>query len=110
MVTTYKKKLEIPEERFLSFELNNPFRIDRQFDLVISLEVAEHLPKECAATFVDSLTRLGPVILFSAAIPFQGGTDHINEQWLDYWAKYFQEKGYVAIDCIRKRIWQNDKV
>ena len=105
-----KKMLQIPEERFLSLDLKKPFRMDRQFDLVVSLEVAEHLPSECAETFVDSLTRLGPVILFSAAIPLQGGTHHINEQWPDYWAKYFQEKGYVVIDCIRKKIWQNDNV
>ncbi|GAX42589.1 hypothetical protein NIES4075_35910 [Tolypothrix sp. NIES-4075] len=105
-----KKNLEIPEDRFLSFDLKSPFSLDRQFDLVVSLEVAEHLPQDCAETFVDSLTRLGAVILFSAAIPFQGGTEHINEQWLDYWAKYFQEKGYVAIDCIRNKVWQNDNV
>lgn len=105
-----KKKLQIPEDRFLSFDLTKPFRVDRQFDLVVSLEVAEHLPSECAKTFIDSLVKLGPVILFSAAIPFQGGTHHINEQWPDYWVKHFQEKEYVVIDCIRKKIWQNANV
>ncbi len=102
-----KEMLQIPEEQFFSFDLKNPLRMDRQFDLAVSLETAEHLPSECAEPFVDSLTRLGPVVLFSAAIPFQGGTNHINEQWPDYWAKYFEERGYVAIDCIRKKIWQN---
>ena len=53
--------------------------MDRKFDLVVSLEVAEHLPSECAETFVDSLTGLGPIVLFSAAIPHQGGTNHANE-------------------------------
>lgn len=105
-----RKMLQIPEECFLSFDMRNPLRIDRQFDLVVSSELGEHLPGECAETFVDSLTRLGPVILFSAAIPFQGGTFHINEQWPDYWVKCFQEKGYVVIDCIRKKVWQNDNV
>lgn len=105
-----KQMLDIPQENFLPFDLKNPLKIDRQFDLVLSLEVAEHLPEECAETFVDSLTRLGSVILFSAAIPFQGGTDHINEQWQDYWAKYFSGKGYIAIDCIRKKVWQNANV
>lgn len=104
------KNLEIPQDRFLSFDLKSPFSLDKRFDLVVSLEVAEHLPSDCAETFVDSLTQLGEVILFSAAIPFQGGTEHLNEQWLDYWAKYFQEKGYVAIDCIRNRVWQNINV
>ena len=105
-----REMLQIPEEQFFPFDLKKPLRMDRQFDLVVSLEVAEHLPSECAETFIDSLTRLGPAVLFSAAIPFQGGTNHINEQWPDYWAKYFAGREYVAIDCIRKRIWQNDNV
>lgn len=105
-----KKMLQIPQERFLSFDLSEPLRMDRQFDLVVSLEVAEHLPSKCAERFVDSLVRLGPVILFSAAIPFQGGVHHINEQWPDYWVKYFQQKEYVVIDCIREKVWQNNNV
>lgn len=105
-----KNAIEIPKERFLTFDLKSPFRFNRQFDLVVSLEVGEHLPNECAETFVDSLTKLAPVILFSAAIPFQGGTQHVNEQWQDYWVKHFQNKGYVAIDCIRNRVWENERV
>ena len=102
--------LKIPKEQFLSLDLSKPFHLDRQFDLVLSLEVAEHLPPESAGIFIDSLTRLGSVILFSAAIPHQGGTQHMNEQWPDYWAKFFHHTGYVAIDCIRKTIWQNANV
>jgi len=105
-----KKMLQISEERFLSFDLRKPLRMNRQFDLVVSLEVAEHIPRECAETFIDNLVRLGPVILFSAAIPFQDTEYHLNEQWPDYWVKYFQERGYVMIDCIRKKIWQSDNV
>lgn len=105
-----KKELQIPEKQFAVFDLEKPFRIDRKFDLVISLEVAEHISAKSARTFVDSLVRLGSVILFSAAIPHQGGTNHINEQWPEYWSDYLSEHGYVAVDCIRKRIWTNDKV
>ena len=105
-----KKMLRIPEEQFMFFNLKQPLRLDRQFDLIVSLEVAEHLPSECAETFVDSLVRLGPVVLFSAAIPFQGGVDHINEQWPQYWMRLFQEKRYEVIDCIRKKIWENENV
>ncbi|MBI3812114.1 MAG: methyltransferase domain-containing protein [Nitrospirae bacterium] len=105
-----KEGLEIPDDRFLSFDLRTPFRIDRQFDLVVSLEVAEHLPPECAGIFVETLVGLGPVILFSAAIPLQGGTHHINEQWPDYWAALFKLKDYIPVDLIRKRVWQNPDV
>jgi SAM-dependent methyltransferase len=105
-----KQLLQIPESQYLRWDLEKPLRIDRKFDLVISLEVAEHLPIECAETFVDSLVKLGPVILFSAAVPFQGGHNHINEQWLEHWANLFQRRNYQAIDSIRKKIWHNTNV
>lgn len=104
------EQLEIPATRFLRLDLTVPLRLDRKFDLVVSLEVAEHLPEEAAQTFVDSLTSLGDVVLFSAAIPFQGGNHHVNEQWQDYWVERFLKNDYVAIDCIRSRIWTNEKV
>ena len=102
--------LEIPPSRFIAFDLRKPFRMDRHFDLVLSLEVAEHLPPESATTFVDTLVGLGRIILFSAAIPFQGGTNHLNEQWPTYWAGLFKARGYVVIDCIRPLVWENSNV
>jgi SAM-dependent methyltransferase len=99
--------LLIPEDHFLIHNLEEPLQLGRMFDLVVSLEVAEHLPKKCAEIFIDSLIRHGNVILFSAAIPFQGGENHINEQWPEYWVNLFKAKGYVIIDCIRKHIWEN---
>lgn len=102
--------LKIPKKQFLPFDLTKSLKLNRKFDLVVSLEVAEHLPKRYARTFVDSLTNLGPVILFSAAIPYQGGINHLNEQWPQYWEKLFDLNNYIATDCIRARIWNNKKV
>ncbi len=102
--------LEIPAHLFVARDLSRPLRLDRQFDLVVSLEVAEHLPPACAETFVASLTSLGPAVLFSAAIPFQGGTGHVNERWPEYWAERFRDRGYVVVDCIRRRVWRNRNV
>jgi SAM-dependent methyltransferase len=102
--------LEIPPERFRSADLRGRIRLHRRFDLVVSLEVAEHLPPETARAFIESLTMLGPIVLFSAAIPHQGGVGHVNEQWPDYWAERFREYGYVAMDCIRPKIWRDDSV
>jgi SAM-dependent methyltransferase len=104
------ESLQIPKERFLAADLTRWAGMEGQFDLVVSLEVAEHLPPDCAQSFVDSLTGLGPVVLFSAAIPFQRGTHHVNEQWPEYWAARFEKNGYAGIDCIRKRIWTNENV
>jgi 2-polyprenyl-3-methyl-5-hydroxy-6-metoxy-1,4-benzoquinol methylase len=105
-----KEMLKIPEKQFLEFDLSKPLKLDRQFDLVISLEVAEHLSSEYAGQFVESLTGLGAVVAFSAAIPYQGGTEHINEQWPDYWVNLFERQGYKVIDCLRKHIWNNGEV
>ena len=105
-----KKHLVIPERFFSSSDLRLPFQLERTFDLAVSLEVAEHLPAECAETFIDSLVRLAPIILFSAACPGQGGDNHVNLQWQDYWADLFKRRGYEVVDCIRKKIWQDDRV
>jgi SAM-dependent methyltransferase len=102
--------LQIPLEQFRTANLIRPFDAGRVFDLAISLEVAEHLPADSAFVLVESLTRLAPVVLFSAAIPLQGGIHHINEQWPDKWAELFRRHGYLPVDCIRKRVWQNDRV
>jgi 2-polyprenyl-3-methyl-5-hydroxy-6-metoxy-1,4-benzoquinol methylase len=84
--------------------------LDQKFDLVISLEVAEHLPKTAADVFVDSVVRHGDVILFSAAIPFQGGNGHVNEQWPGYWAEKFALRGFKTLDVIRPMIWGDESV
>ncbi len=102
--------LEIPTDHFVPADLRTGVTLDRRFDLALSLEVAEHLPEDSAADFVRSLTRLAPVVLFSAAIPHQGGIGHVNEQWPDYWQQLFRKCSFVAVDCVRPKIWQNPSV
>jgi trans-aconitate methyltransferase len=105
-----RENLLIPPERFKAMDLTAPGDPVARFDLVQSLEVAEHLPAESAESFISFLCCLGPVVLFSAAIPYQGGTDHINEQWPEYWAALFKKHSYVTVDAIRDRVWTNPKV
>lgn len=105
-----RSSLKIPEDRFRPADLTNLTALDRRFDLACSLEVAEHLPPEHAERFVDALVALAPVVLFSAAIPSQGGTDHINEKWQSYWAQLFQKRGYVALDFLRPEIFYDARV
>lgn len=84
--------LLIPAERFIPADLSKPLRLGRQFDLAVSLEVAEHLPPDCAAGFVTTLCGLAPRILFSAAIPYQAGEQHLFEQFQNYWCDLFRER------------------
>jgi hypothetical protein len=76
----------------------------------MSLETAEHLEPESAEAFVECLTCLSNIVLFSAAVPGQGGTGHINEQWTAYWVKLFADRGYVGADVIRPRIWEDQRI
>ena len=102
--------LEIPNENFRHVDLEGVINVSRRYDLAISLEVAEHLRPEIAKAFVGSLVSAADFILFSAAIPFQGGKSHVNEQWLDYWVRLFDEKGYVGLDFIRRAIWDDENI
>lgn len=102
--------LAVPSSAVLRRDLTYPLTLHRTFDLVVCLEVAEHIPPEAGERLVSSLTDLGPFVLFSAAIPHQGGTNHVNEQWPDYWARAFSNHGYVVVDCIRRRIWHDPAV
>lgn len=105
-----KKKLLIDNTEFLVADLKKPFSVEDRFDLVLSLEVAEHIPPRHAESFIKTLAGCGDVIAFSAAIPLQWGSGHVNEQWPEYWAKIFGGEGYLPVDCIRRRIWNNRKV
>lgn len=80
------------------------------FDLAVCLEVAEHLPPSAADTFIAGLCELAPVVLFSAAIPGQGGTGHLNEQWPAYWTDRFDTNGYACSGALRWQIWTDDRV
>lgn len=105
-----RDSLRIDPKFFQSVDLKKPIDVDGKYDLVVTCEVAEHLSSEYADLFVDSLISLGDVILFSAAIPQQGGTYHVNEQWPQYWVDKFVEKGYVPIDYLRTQIWNDPDV
>lgn len=86
------------------------FKPKMRSQLAISLEVAEHLPEPFATHFVHVLTQAAPCVVFSAALPGQGGTEHFNEQHPAYWQKLFAERGYVAFDPVRPLIYNNPDV
>ncbi|MBI3853202.1 MAG: methyltransferase domain-containing protein [Verrucomicrobia bacterium] len=104
--------LLVPKDVFMPHDLAEPLRLPRRFDLVLSLETAEHLPPTCAETFVRTLTGLGDVVVFSAAVPGQAWIKniHLNEQWPDYWVNLFRKNGYDVLDYVRRRVWSNDRV
>ena len=76
-------------------------------DLALSTEVAEHLPAERADAFVDLLIGIADTVVMTAAVPGQGGTDHVNEQPNSYWIAKFEARG-LAHDPAVTQAWRHD--
>jgi SAM-dependent methyltransferase len=106
----WKARLVIPTENFVAHDLKQPLELGRRFDLAVCLEFGEHLEKEYSSRIVKMLTESSSVVLFSAAVPFQGGGHHVNEQWPTFWAELFAQYGYVPVDAVRSEVWTNNKV
>ncbi|MFD5536631.1 class I SAM-dependent methyltransferase [Streptomyces sp. NPDC127079] len=102
--------LKIPAERFRAVDLERLGAPEKTFDLAMCLEVAEHLQESAGRDLVSFLTRSADFVAFSAAIPGQGGTGHINEQWLDYWSRFFDAHDYRLFDPIRAVLWDDESV
>ena len=106
--------LRIDRDRFLPADLATEAITDvvgkraaPPFDLVICMEVAEHLPHARGPSLVAELASLGDVVLFSAAVPFQYGTNHVNEQWPEYWSILFRNQGLECFDPLRAELWND---
>jgi hypothetical protein len=98
------------EKTFFQTQDLNESRFIERHDLCICLETAEHLIEENARQLVSTLCNSADTVIFSAAIPSQSGTNHVNEQWQSYWAKIFQEFGYEPDTQLREELWLEGNV
>jgi SAM-dependent methyltransferase len=107
-----KDQLQISSHEFCEVDFRRLDQLPKlkDFDLALSLEVAEHLPPEAADGFVDYLCQLAPHIVFSAAIPNQTGEGHLNEQPPSYWIERFRARGFVCLDAFRRTHWENSEI
>lgn len=100
----------LDDDEFLELNLENKFTLKEKYDIALCLEVAEHLSAQASDILIDNLCNCSNIIIFSAAIPMQGGQNHINEQWPSYWEKKFESYGFKIYDYLRPYFWNNDKV
>lgn len=91
-------------------DLTSPLDLGRTFDLVLSIEVGEHLPEAAADTLVESSIRHSDFVVFSAATVGQEGVGHINCQPHEYWHSKFSDRGYVMSDPFRPLLVGDDRV
>lgn len=104
-----KDKLVIPEERYIECDLEKDV-VEGRYDYALCLEVAEHISEGRADALVKMLCSLADTVVFSAAIPYQGGNGHINEQWQSYWEYKFRMNGFNGQTWIRKQLRYNKDV
>jgi SAM-dependent methyltransferase len=101
---------QLPKDYYIYQDLTKPFEVTRKYDLCLCLEVAEHLDEMHARQLIESITSLSDVIVFSAAIPMQGGNHHVNEQWPMYWANLFAERNFFLDWDPRMKIWEVSEI
>jgi len=98
---------------FVQFDLSGgdlAASVAKQFDICISLEVAEHLEPNVSGEFIRSLCGFADLVLFSAAFEGQGGTGHLNENMHSFWANLFIENGFEPFDLVRPMFWGDEKI
>ncbi len=105
-----RRRLVIPPERFIAADLSHRISVPGTFDLAICLEVTPYLSQDAGDALVATLAAAAPVVFFSAALPGQGGDNHINEQWPSYWIERFSARGYTMIDAVRPQIREDSRV
>jgi SAM-dependent methyltransferase len=111
-----KRRLRIDEQHFFPIDLGKaplPYAIELprvRYDLLISLEVLEHVQAERGDALVDLMTSLSDTLVVSAAAPDQGGTRHVNERWPDYWAAKFRTRGFEPFDFLRYAVWNDERI
>lgn len=88
--------LLVDRHKFITHDLTQPINLNRKFDLVLCLEVAEHLEEKYSDVLVENCINHSDRIIWSAADIGQGGYNHVNEQPISYWIDKFEKRGYLA--------------
>lgn len=85
----------VPTKYLEHHDLREKYDSEKKYDLVISIEVAEHIPEKFSDTFVETLCNTSKeYIVMTAAPPGQGGTHHVNEKPREYWIDLFEKRDF----------------
>lgn len=97
----------LPKANYLYHDLTKSLTSPKSFDMCLCLEVAEHIDEKFAENLIQMLTSVSSIVVFSAAVPKQGGNHHVNEQWPGYWSKLFAARGFFLEWDPRQSIWED---
>lgn len=89
------KKIAVYDD-IMTVDLTKRRWVDIAYDLVICLEVGEHVPKNYEQVFIDNLCRyVSKDLILSWAVPGQGGAGHFNELSNEYVIRELAKRGFV---------------
>ncbi len=80
----------------------NPIRLPMEFDLVWSVEVAEHIPEEYEPLFLETCTYNCGRYLVLTASQNPKPQDHVNVKSREYWIRRIIEKGFILREDLLK--------
>jgi 2-polyprenyl-3-methyl-5-hydroxy-6-metoxy-1,4-benzoquinol methylase len=87
-------KLASEDFTVFQYDVTKPLWLNRTFDLILCIEVAEHIHRKSSLQLIDNCTNSGNRVIFTAAPPGQGGVGHINERPREFWIKLFERNGF----------------
>ena len=103
-------QLHVSAEKIRHQDLTLAWELNKRFDVVLCLEVAEHLDAAFAPNLIDCLVKHGSRIYFSAACPGQSGQHHVHCQWPAYWQQLFNSRGFSCLDDARWLVWNDEQI
>lgn len=78
------------------------------YDWVVSIEVAEHIPKQYESIFLDNIFRHAKEgIILSWAVPGQGGFRHVNNRSVQYVMQIMNKNGFQLDENSSKLLQQS---
>jgi len=66
----------------------------QRYDLIVSMEVVEHMPKDAAEAAIANFCRHADDVLFSSSPMDHREPTHVNVQPREYWAEQFARQGF----------------
>ncbi len=98
------------KSNFTPVDLELDLPVYEHYDLVICTEVFEHFSEKRALELLEWINASTDFILFSAAIPRQGGLGHVNLQRHAYWHEKFSNLGFSFFDGFKPEIISNQGI
>jgi SAM-dependent methyltransferase len=109
-IDTSGREFLVSQTHFKEVNLEQCWNLGRRFEVVLCLEVAEHLEPEVSNALIRCLVTHGDRIYFGAACPGQEGQHHVNCQWPAYWQALFNEAGFRCEDSVRWALWEDKRI